>query len=184
MQILKAKWELADICSHRNMASKQPCPSGHILETGVHIMKSRILLAASAAALLAPAAGMAAGSHTLIVSATVDGVCTFDLPDSPLAFGNIDPAGTVPATASATVDFHCSNGQAYSVTLAGTGAYTLTGPSTINYNAAISAGAAGTGSGMTGAPSQVTVDATIAVADYQNANAGVYSGTLTLNVAP
>ena len=147
-------------------------------------MKSRILLAASAAALLAPAAGMAAGSHTLNVSATVQGTCTFDLPNSPLAFGNIDPSLTTPATASATVDFHCSNGQAYAVTLAGTGAYTLTGPSTINYSASITAGAAGTGSGMTAAPSQVTVGATIAAVDYQNANAGVYAGTLTLNVAP
>ena len=149
-------------------------------------MKSRIAAVAAAAALLAPAAGMAAGSHTLNVTATVNGTCSFDLPNSAMAFGAIDPSGVTPATATAAVDFHCSNGQAYTVTLSGTGSYTLTGPAaaTIPYTAAITGGASGTGTGMTGAASTVSVGATIAVTDYQNAAAGAYTGTLTLNVAP
>lgn len=148
-------------------------------------MKSKFLAAGVAAAVLvAPAASMAAGSHTLNVSATVNGTCSFDLPNSAMAFGAIDPAGVTPATASASVDFHCSNGQAYTVTLSGTGSYTLTGAGTLPYTASITSGASGTGTGMTGAAQSVVVDATIAVADYQNANAGAYTGTLTLNVAP
>jgi len=147
-------------------------------------MKSKILAAGMAAAVLAAPAAMSAGTHTLNVSATVNGTCSFDVPSSPMAFGVIDPAGTVAATASAAVDFHCSNGQAYTVTLSGTGSYSLTGAGTIPYTASITGGASGTGTGMTGAASTVTVDATIAVTDYQNANAGAYTGTLTLNVAP
>jgi Spore Coat Protein U domain len=149
-------------------------------------MNSKFLAAGvAAAAILAPAAGMAAGTHTLNVSATVSGTCSFDLPNSAMSFGAIDPAGTTPATATAAVDFHCSNGQAYTVTLAGTGSYSLSaGAATIPYTASVTGGASGTGTGMTGAAQTVTVDASIAVADYQNANAGAYTGTLTLNVAP
>lgn len=149
-------------------------------------MKSKFLAAGVAAAVLvAPAASMAAGTHTLNVSATVNGTCSFDLPNSAMAFGAIDPSGTTPATATAAVDFHCSNGQAYTVTLSGTGSYTLSaGANTLPYTASITGGASGTGTGMTGAAQTVTVGASIAVADYQNANTGAYTGTLTLNVAP
>ena len=147
-------------------------------------MKSKSLAAGMAVAVLAAPAAMAAGTHTLNVSATVNGTCSFDLPNSPMAFGAIDPSGSTPAAASATVSFHCSNGQAYTVTLSGTGSYTLTGAGSLPYSASITSGASGTGTGMTGAAQSVVVDAAIAVADYQNANAGVYSDTLTLNVAP
>jgi hypothetical protein len=148
-------------------------------------MKTKFLAAGVAAAvLMTPVVSMAAGTHTLNVSATVNGTCSFDLPSSPMAFGAIDPSGSTPATASTTVDFHCSNGQAYTVTLSGTGSYTLTGAGTIPFTASITAGSSGTGTGMTGAASTVSVDATIAVADYANANAGAYASTLTLNVAP
>ena len=147
-------------------------------------MKSKIIAAGMAVAVLAAPAAMAAGTHTLNVSATVNGTCSFDLPSSPMTFGAIDPSGSVPATASAAVAFHCSNGQAYTVTLSGTGTYSLTGAGTIPYAASITSGSSGTGAGMTGAASTVTVDATIAVTDYQNANAGAYTSTLTLNVAP
>lgn len=150
-------------------------------------MKSRILLAASAAALLAPAAGMAAGSHTLDVTAVVDGTCTFDLANSPMDFGTIDPTSAAPATATAGVNFHCSTGTAYTVTLQGAGSYTLTGAvsaDTMPYSAAITGGDTGLGAGMTGAAQTVTVGASIAVADFQNASADSYTGTLVLDVAP
>ena len=103
-------------------------------------MKSKFLAAGVAAATLMAPAAMAAGTHTLNVSATVNGSCTFDLPSSAMSFGAIDPAGTLPATTSASVDFHCTSGQAYTVTLAGTGTYSLTGPVTIPYTAAITGG--------------------------------------------
>jgi spore coat protein U-like protein len=148
-------------------------------------MKSKILAAGMAAAVLAAPAAMAAGTHTLNVSATVNGTCSFDLPSSPMAFGAIDPAGVTPATATATVDFHCTTGQAYTVTLSGGGAYTLTsGLNSLPYTASITGGASGTGTGMAGAASSVSVGATIAVTDFAHANAGAYTGTLTLNVAP
>jgi hypothetical protein len=147
-------------------------------------MKSKFLAAGVAAATLMAPAAMAAGTHTLNVSATVTGSCAFDLPSSAMSFGAIDPAGTTPATTSAAVDFHCTTGQAYTVTLSGTGSYSLTGPTTIPYTASVTGGASGTGTGMTGAAQTVTVSASIAAADYQNADAGAYTGTLTLNVNP
>jgi spore coat protein U-like protein len=150
-------------------------------------MKSRVLLAASAAVLLMPAAGMAAGSHTLNVTAVVDGTCTFDSASSPMDFGTIDPTSAVPATATAAVNFHCSTGTPYTVTLQGAGSYSLTGAvsaASLPYSAAITGGDTGLGAGMTGAAQTVSVGASIAVADFQNANADSYTGTLILDVSP
>lgn len=140
--------------------------------------------AIAAAVVLAPGAAMAAGTHTLTVTADVTDTCSFDAAGSLLPFGSIDPSVATNATATVDVTFHCSAGTAYTVTVPA-GPYSLSGPggATMDYTVALT-GATGSGAGMTAAASTVTVDGTIVPAQFQNTTAGAYTGSLVLSINP
>jgi spore coat protein U-like protein len=153
-------------------------------------MKSKFLAAGLAVALMSPAVGMAASTtHTLNVSASVNGVCRFDVAGpTALAFGAIDPTSASAATATANVTFKCTNGTTSAITKAGandSGGHRLkNGTNFLPYTAAMTGDAqAGTGFAV-GQEKTVTIDGSIAPADFQNAPAGAYTDTLTLTITP
>lgn len=153
---------------------------------------NRYFLKATATALLTFAAGMAAAdTQPLSVTASVMGVCKFNTGQSPvLAFGAINPSGTLDATGSATVKYRCTNGTAATITSAGvTGARTMAGAvagNTLAYSLAFTSGATGTGTGFGagGTDLSLVLGGTITAAQYNTAKADSYSETVTLTVTP
>jgi len=132
----------------------------------------------------------ASTTHTLDVSASVNGVCRFDGPGpTALAFGAIDPTSTSAVTATADVNFKCTSGTTSSISKAGandSGGHRLkdAGTNYIPYTATMTGDAqAGTGFAA-GQEKMVTIDGSIAPADFQNAVAGPYTDTLTLTITP
>jgi len=147
-------------------------------------MKKLILAALAICFVTILTAGNVLASDTadINVSATVLGTCSFDAGSFDLAFGNIDPASLVDATASVDVDFTCSNGTDWTLDdLSGT--HTMTGAATadtLDYSIAAHA-TTGTGTGST---QTVTLNGTVLVADFSAASSDVYSQTLNININP
>jgi hypothetical protein len=147
----------------------------------------RATLKAIAAAALLCAAGFAqaGGSATVNVSATVNTVCKFTLATATIAFGALDPdAGA--QSKDGTLEYKCTNGaSAPTVSFAtGTGSRTMTdGAKSLPYTMTIGATAAGTGFGA-GQEKQLTITADIDATDLANAQAGSYTGAVTLNISP
>ena len=136
---------------------------------------------------LACAAGLAtaAGSTTLAVTASVNGVCKFSAITQPLAFGAIDPSLTTDVTASASVLYKCTNKTTSLGITAPAGQRTmLSGTDTLLYTLAITGDKSqGLGFG-TGKDLTATVNGTITAAQYQNAAVGSYTENVTLNITP
>lgn len=124
------------------------------------------------AGLLAAAPAMAGNSNTLTATATVQAVCNFTTTTSTLAFGAIDPTGTGPVTATTSIAYACTAGQAPTLTMPAGG----TMASGAN-NLAFSLANNNTGSA-------INITGTVAQAAYQAAPAGNYSGTVTYTIAP
>ncbi|MBI5237987.1 MAG: spore coat protein U domain-containing protein [Deltaproteobacteria bacterium] len=153
-------------------------------------MKRLILIAAAIiTAVMVSSTAMAVGTNTMTVTASVTGVCKFSATTSTLAFGALDASVATAATATTGVNFWCTKGTTYSVA-DDSGLYNSGGPRMrhatvltefIPYS--IVYGAAGTGSGKNTAIT-LTVDGTIANADYVDAQAGAYSDTVVLTVNP
>lgn len=152
-------------------------------------------LAASAAVCCA-SAWASSDSHTLSVSATVTETCKFqsagptDLIIANDASGAIDPSVASAATGTASVTFRCTNGTT-SVIAAGNGLYFADGTRKVSDGTNVMpyaltlTGDAQVGSGHgDGQDKTLTVDASIAVADFQNAAAGTYSDTVVLTITP
>lgn len=158
-------------------------------------MKSKLLaLALVSAGLVSSSAVMAASTtHVLSVSAAVTGNCRFNTAGpTALAFGAIDPSTLVPATATASVTFRCSTGTTSSMTSddglneTGVGAPRMfDGTNYLPYTMALVGSAQlGTGHGA-GQDKTLTVNGSVAVADFQNATASAgYVDTVTLTIAP
>ena len=143
----------------------------------------------------------AGGTHVITVSASVTGVCKVVDATSTLAFGALDPStgGTVNAVWSGG-KFSCTKGQAYTVTSddglwesssggannrmkLSTATDCTVATNCVRYT--LTSVTAGTGGGH-GVPQQISFGVTgqTLIADYQNANVGSYSDTVTLTVAP
>jgi hypothetical protein len=135
-------------------------------------MKFKVLTGVAVSAGLLASPAMAGNSNTLTATATVQAVCNFTTTTSTLAFGAIDPTGTGPVTATTSIAYACTSGQAPTLTLPAGGTMT----SGAN-NLAFSLGNVDTGSA-------INITGTVAQAAYQAAPAGNYSGTVTYTIAP
>lgn len=123
---------------------------------------------------------LSADTATVDVTAVVQGTCSFDTTTYNLDFGVIDPASGADVTASVDLAFTCSNGTSWTLTDVN-GVQTMSdGTNNLTYNIAQTA-TTGTGSGST---QNVTLDGTIAVADFSTATPSLYTDTLTIDITP
>ena len=112
---------------------------------------------------------------------------------STLAFGAIDLSSSSAKTASTTTTYRCTTGTAATVTRTdGANSVSAGTPRVKNsasadympYTLTLSGGTqTGTGHGA-GQDKTLTIDGSIAVADFQNAPAGSYTDTVTLTINP
>jgi spore coat protein U-like protein len=139
--------------------------------------------------LFSSGAVLAADTTTVAVSANVVGTCKFLTPGT-MAFGSLDPNSGADVNATASPTFWCTKGASYTIAdddglhKSGTThrmqhATTLTEfiPYTFTY------ASAGTGQGRT-TPITLTINGTVAYADYQNSASGDYADTVTLTITP
>lgn len=153
-------------------------------------MKNVHTTIAKAVALVAivSASGLAAAadSTTLAVSATILGTCKFSALSTPLAFGTVDPSLTADKVVTANVLYKCTKNTT-SLGITGTaGAHSMTDGAThtLSYTLGIASDTSvglgfGTGNDLT-----AVVTGTITAAQYQNAWAGAYTDSVTLNITP
>jgi hypothetical protein len=145
--------------------------------------------------LCAASSALAGGGHTLTVSAVVvsNNSCRFLTAASTLNIGAIDPAGTAARSASTNIRIRCTGSGLFATWgisnnsgLYGLGsnalrmrhatvpgeymAYSLTYPTS--------------GTAFWIIPQTITITATVAAADYQNARPGAYSDTVILSLLP
>lgn len=132
---------------------------------------------------------LAADSNTLTVQANVVGTCKFVSGTSTLDFGNLDPSVNLPASASATTQFWCTKGVATDAIAPGNGlSYDgskrnmKNGAEVIPYDLALSAD--GNPNAGPSSPRVLTINGTIAYADFKDKSAGAYSDTVTLTITP
>lgn len=161
-------------------------------------MKTKLIVLALAAsgALVSGPAFSASTTHTLTVSAQVQGVCKFNTAGPTTltvetGAGVIDPSAAGPATGAANVTFRCTTGTTSAIT--GDNGLNFSGGSRrvkngvanfMNYSFTLTnAAQVGTGHGA-GQDKTVAVNASIIAADYQNATAGAYTDTVTLTITP
>lgn len=160
-------------------------------------MKTKILaLALATTGLLSAANAIASTTHAVAVSASVTGTCRFTAASgATLAFGAIDPTGVVPVTTSGTATYRCNNGLTPTITTddglweTGPAAPRMREGATANYLpytfTLVGPFTAGTGHGAAPANSKtLTINGSIAVADFQAAAAATFNDTLTLTIAP
>lgn len=158
-------------------------------------MKTRIIaLALATAGVLSAANAIASTTHAVAVSATVTGTCRFNAASgATLAFGTIDPTGIVPVTTSGTATYRCNTGLSPGITTdlgmneVGVVSRMRAGVTTnyLPYSFTFGAFAAGTGHGNAPANDKtLTINGSIAVADFQAAAAGSFTDTLVLTISP
>jgi spore coat protein U-like protein len=139
--------------------------------------------------LVSSGAAVAADSTTVAVSANVVGTCKF-ITGGTLAFGSLDPNSGSDVNATASPTFWCTKNASYTITdddglhKSGTThrmqhATDLTEyiPYTFAYTPT------GSGQGRT-SPITLTINGTVAYADYRNSAAGDYADTVTLTITP
>lgn len=148
-----------------------------------------------AASLAISTSAVAAGTVSLTVTATIQGICkvTAGSPGT-IALGSIDPSGTVDVTGSANYTMKCTNGVAsLAWDVGGTGigasmARTMSdGTNSLGYTLSASGDTGFTGTGFgTGSTAQtVTLTATVTPTQFGNAVASTgYTETVTINVNP
>lgn len=154
----------------------------------------RRLLLAAAALLAVAAPGAWAGTNVLTVSAVVlsRNSCRFTAPSSVLGVA-IDPASPGPASGSVSLSFRCTGSSATAAwSLSnGSGLYG-SGPTSLRMRHATvvseflpySLAYPASGSTPKNATQTITVTATVAAADFQNALPGAYSDTVTFSLLP
>jgi hypothetical protein len=151
------------------------------------------MLLAAISAMLVISHARAADSVTVTVNATVSGVCKFNSGQSPIVTiqtsgGVIDPSAAGPATGNANVLYRCTNGTSPTFNVPATATITCTtsgtcGSSTMAPTMSGSGNAAGTGMGS-GQDKTLVVTGQLTSAQYANAQAGDYSGTISVTVTP
>ena len=145
-------------------------------------------LALVAAVAFASISGFAyADTQTVTVTASIAGVCKFTAAIATVAFGAIDPSTTGTKTQGLGFAYRCTKGTTATLSLGAITAMTsaTTPTDTIPFTVgALPAGAIGTGFGTTSTATNVNVPVTIAQADYQNAKADSYSGSVVVSINP
>lgn len=151
---------------------------------------NRLLFVAALATSVAGSA-QASDSLSVTVNATVVGVCKF-FTSSPVvnitntATGsNIDPSLATTASGNAAISYRCSNGTSPTFTVPATATVTCGACSGATMTPAITSANTGAGTGMgSGQDKTLTVTGQILQAAFQNAAAGAYTGSITVDVAP
>jgi len=150
------------------------------------------LLAAAASTMLA--AGVAqADTVSVTVNAQIIGICKFNSGQTPVVTvantgATIDPSLAGPATGNAAILYRCTKSQAPTFTVptpatvtcttAGTCGATTMAPTLSSVNT-------GAGNGFSnGNDKTLTVTGQLTQAQYQDMQAGTYSGTVTVTVSP
>ncbi len=158
----------------------------------MNVTKVRVALAVAAAAgLLGSVGASAADSVTVTVSANVSGVCKFNSGQTPTVTvansgANIDPSSATTATGSANVLYRCTNGTVPSFTVPTPATITCTSAPTCGSTtmaATMTSTSGGAGAGFT-TDKTLVVTGTILPATFQVAQAGSYSGTISVTVNP
>jgi len=156
---------------------------------------NKLLAVSMLAAGLASTSAIAADSYSLSVSATVLGRCVFTQAAGQTltltnTVGGIDPSSATNATGNATLTYKCTKGQAPAFSAntgandGGTGTNRVAnGTNYMVYTLGLTSGGAGTGFGAAETKT-LTVAGTILPAQFQNAAAGTYTDTVTINVTP
>jgi len=134
-------------------------------------------------------AAMAGDSTTVTVSANVVGTCKF-LTGGTMAFGALDPSSGSDVNATASPTFWCTKNASYTITdddglhKSGTThriqhvtTFTEFIPYTFTYTPT------GTGKGRT-SPITLTINGTVAYADYRDSAAGDYADTVVVSITP
>jgi len=153
-----------------------------------------ILTSAAFAGLMMSGSALAADNVTVTVNATIVGVCKFFTASPVLNINNtggpgsssIDPSSTTDATGNAAITYRCSNGTSPNFVVPATATVTCgtcSGTPTMLPTITSSNTGAGTGLG-TGKDQTLTVTGTILVANFQNAPAGPYTGSMSVTVTP
>ncbi len=158
----------------------------------MNMHEQSIALFAAVATLFATNAA-ALDSNSSSVSAQVLGICRFNSGQSPVVTiantgATIDPSLAGPATGNAAIQYRCTRGTAP--------AFTVPSPATVNCATAATCGAtmmaptltsvnsgAGTGFGS-GNDKTLTVTGQLTQTQYQDMQAGTYSGTVVVTVTP
>jgi spore coat protein U-like protein len=129
---------------------------------------------------------MAAGSADIAVTANVQAACSFDSPDYTMSFGGLDPATTTDAVETVNVLISC-NVAAYTLSGFTSGPQLMlesdgSGNPDLPYSATYTDdGAFSTDPTTT---KTLTITGTIAASDINDAYAGTYADTLTINILP
>jgi hypothetical protein len=151
-----------------------------------------LLLAATASAMFATDAA-AVDNASVTVSAQVLGICKFNSGQTPVVTiansgATINPSLAGPATGNAAILYRCTRGTApgftvptpatVTCTTAGTCGATTMAPTLSSVNT-------GAGSGFgSGQDKTLTVTGQLTQVQYQDMQAGTYSGTVTVTVTP
>jgi hypothetical protein len=155
------------------------------------LLKSSLLVAAAVAA-FGTGSARASDSVNVTVNATVVGVCKF-FTTSPVVDitntgtgSNIDPSSATTASGNVAITYRCSNGTSPTFTVPATATVTCAACSgTPTMAATMSSANTGAGTGMgSGQSKTLTVTGQIAQAIFQDAAAGAYTGSITVDVAP
>jgi hypothetical protein len=155
---------------------------------------TRLILPVAIASALAAGTAEASDSVSVTVNATIVGVCKFFTTTPTINItntgtgSNIDPSAAGPASGNVDILYRCSNGTSPSFTVPASATVTCTtagncGASTMVPTVSSTNTGAGTGLGS-GKDQTLNVVAQITQANYQNAQVGSYSGTMTVSVTP
>lgn len=147
--------------------------------------------AVSASALFATNSALA-DTQTVTVSAQVIGICKFNTGQAPVVTvansgANIDPSLAGPATGNANVLYKCTKGQAPVFSGPATATATCTTSGTCGVTSmtpAMTYTSGGNGVGFSSAGINMVVNGQLTQAQYQDMQAGTYSGTVTVTVTP
>ena len=152
----------------------------------------RSLVIATAFAALGVGSAQASDSVSVTVNATVVGVCKFFTSSPVMSItntgtgSNIDPSSSTTATGNAAITYRCSNGTSPTFTVPATATVTCAACSgTPTMTPTITSANTGAGTGMgSGQDKTLTATGQITQANFQNAAAGAYTGSITVTVAP
>jgi len=156
-------------------------------------MKRILAMATVAVGTLIFAGSVMAATKTsnVAVTANVAAVCSAITAPASVDFV-LDPSVGGNVVISNNVTFRCTNGTGYALTndtglysasCAGSNCMNDGGTNYINYSIALTDTGGGVGTGMgAGQTKTVTMDATVASADYVNAAPGAYSDTMVLTL--
>ena len=156
-----------------------------------HRLKASLLVAVATAAGMFAAGSAQADTQVVTVNAQIIGICKFNSGQTPVvtvanAGATINPSLAGPATGSANVLYKCTNGTVPGFTGAATATVTCTTSGTCGVTTmtpAMTYTGGGNGSGFT-VNKTLVVAGSLTQVQYQDMQAGTYSGTVTVTVTP